>query len=141
MSRTTCLLAALALVGASPLASLEVGATGLRSDKGLVQVCVTADAHHFPACEGDPAARKLTVPASKAASMRFEGLPSGSYAVALFHDENGNGKLDTRFGIPTEGVGFSNNPRMTFGPPSFAQARFAVTDQPVRETVKLKYFW
>ena len=67
-------------------------------------------------------------------------MPAGSYAIALFHDENGNGRVDTRFGIPTEGVGFSNNPRLWFGPPSFAAARFAVTDQPRAETVKMRYF-
>ncbi len=127
-------------IGASPLASLDLAVAGLRSTHGLIQVCVTTDPKHFPACEGDPAARHMTVAANTGADLRFADLPSGAYAIALFHDENGNGRIDTRFGIPTEGVGFSNNPRMWFGPPSFSAARFAVTNQPVDETVKLKYF-
>lgn len=131
----------MASVGASPMASLEVGVTGLRSAKGLIRVCVTADPKHFPQCDGDPLARHLSVPATATAQLRFDDMPSGGYAVALFHDENGNGKVDTRFGIPTEGVGFSNNPKLWFGPPSFAQARFALTDRPQDETVKLHYFF
>jgi len=101
---------------------------------------VTPDPAHFPACTNDPAARHMTVAADKPGDLHFADLPSGNYAIALFHDENGNGRIDTRFGIPTEGVGFSNNPRMWFGPPSFSAAHFAVTNQPIGETVRLKYF-
>lgn len=128
-----------ALPGAAPLACLDLGLVGLRSDRGLVQVCVTADPRHFPACDHDPAARKLTVKAAAAKTVRVGDLPSGDYAVALFHDENGNGRLDTRFGLPVEGFGFSNNPRILFGPPSFAAARIAVGNGETDETVKLRY--
>ena len=39
----------------------------------------------------------------------FAGLPPGDYAVAAFHDADGNGELGTNIlGIPTEGYGFSN---------------------------------
>ncbi len=45
--------------------------------------------------------------------MLFEGLQPGTYAVRLMHDENDNGKLDRNLvGMPTEGYGFSNNPRV-----------------------------
>jgi uncharacterized protein (DUF2141 family) len=133
--------ALIALPAASPMASLDVGVTGLRSMKGQVLVCVTADPKHFPDCGKDPAARKLAVPTARAADLRFPDMPSGSYAVSLFHDENSNGKLDMRFGlIPLEGMGFSNNPRIRFGAPTFAAARFAVTNQPIGEMVRLQYF-
>lgn len=130
----------LASIGAAPLASLELAVSGLRSTNGLVRVCVTAEPSHFPGCDKDPKARHLSVPATDAKAMRIADLPAGRYAVALFHDENGNGKLDTRFGIPTEGVGFSNNPRLLFGPPGFTAASVLLTDQPVGQTVKLRYF-
>ena len=56
------------------------------------------------------------------------GVASGVYAVSVFHDENGNGKLDTGFmGIPSEGFGASNDAPEKFGPPKYADARFAVT--------------
>ena len=106
----------------------------------MIRACLTADPAHFPGCEDDPQARHATVPVAELGSLRFGDLPSGDYAVALFHDENGNGKLDTRFGIPREGVGFSNNPRLFFGPPRFAAASFEVTNLAVDEQVRLKYF-
>ncbi len=58
--------------------------------------------------------------------MTFSGLKDGIYAVAIIHDENGNGKMDTNFlGIPAEGVGVSTNPRV-FGKPSFEQGQFSI---------------
>ncbi len=106
----------------------------------MIRACLTADPAHFPGCEDDPRARRATVSVAELGSLRFGDLPSGDYAVALFHDENGNGKLDTSLGIPREGIGFSNNPRLLFGPPRFAAASFAVTNLAVDETVRMKYF-
>ncbi len=102
-------------------------------------VCLTTAPDHFPDCQDDPAARKATVRATTAATMRFDWLPSADYAVALVHDENGNGKLDTFVGMPREGFGFSRNPAIRFGPPRFASARFAVGGGVVAEQVKVKY--
>ncbi|MDM9630078.1 DUF2141 domain-containing protein [Robiginitalea aurantiaca] len=49
-------------------------------------------------------------------------LPYGDYALAIFHDENGNDELDTNFiGIPKEPLGFSNARLKTFGPPGFKE--------------------
>lgn len=135
--------AALILVGMLPAASLparlDLGLAGLRSDRGVVRICLTRDPAHFPDCQSDPVARHATVPAGQPLTQ-FGDLPSGDYAIALFHDENANGRLDRVAGIPTEGVGFSNNPRLMFGPPRFVQSRFAVTNLAVDETVRMKYF-
>lgn len=63
-------------------------------------------------------------------SVRFtvHDLKPGRYAVKIFHDENGNGALDTNvIGIPKEGYGFSNNGGR-FGQPSFDDAAVAVDD-------------
>jgi len=60
------------------------------------------------------------------ARFEFSGLAAGNYAVSVVYDEDGNGKLNTGFlGIPSEPVGFSNNAKATFGPPSFDKASFA----------------
>ncbi|MNC95537.1 hypothetical protein D3C83_126870 [compost metagenome] len=56
-------------------------------------------------------------------------MASGSYAIAVLHDENENFKMDTSIiGIPKEGYGVSNNVKGRFGPPKFADARFRVTE-------------
>ena len=54
-------------------------------------------------------------------------LPYGEYASSIFHDENDDEKLNTNFiGIPKEPYGFSNNPKITFGPPNFKEASFVL---------------
>jgi uncharacterized protein (DUF2141 family) len=46
-------------------------------------------------------------------TLKFADLPDGKYAVQVMHDQNDNNKLDTNFlGIPSEGYGFSNNPKV-----------------------------
>lgn len=127
------------LLGTSPPGKVEVALTGLRSTHGKIQACLTLRADIFPDCQADPAARRLTVPAGQ--PLSFGDLPSGAYALALIHDENGNGRLDTRLGIPIEGFGFSRNPVILFGPPRFAAARFAVTGGESDQTVKVRYLF
>ena len=135
---------ALPLIGATPAAGLDVTVAGLRSAKGAVRVCLTTRPDHFPNCQDDPAARRLTVAASgvgaTGATLHFADLPSGDYALALIHDENGNARLDTFAGIPREGVGFSRNPRLMFGPPRFAAAEMALRSGTDAEVVKVRYF-
>ena len=59
----------------------------------------------------------------KQLSYTFKNLPTGKYALAVYHDENKNGVLDKNlFGAPTEAYGFSNNARETFSAPSFQDA-------------------
>jgi uncharacterized protein (DUF2141 family) len=60
-------------------------------------------------------------------TIRFAGLADGAYAVQLFHDEDGDGKMKTNmFGIPSEGYGFSNRAKANFGPPKFADMKVEV---------------
>jgi len=61
--------------------------------------------------------------------VSFADVPAGTYAVSVIHDENANGDLDTGlFGIPTEGYGFSNDAKGNFGPASFEDSKFEVTE-------------
>ena len=60
-----------------------------------------------------------------ASELRFDGLPYGEYAISVYHDKNDNGKLDTGlFGIPKEPFGFSNEPKLGFGPPKYEDSAF-----------------
>lgn len=55
----------------------------------------------------------------------FRDVPPGRYAVQLFVDQNANGQLDvTRRGLPSEPVGFSNNPRLLMGKPTPSGSAF-----------------
>ena len=65
-------------------------------------------------------------------------LPYGEYAVTLFVDFNGNKKLDKNFlGIPKEQYGFSNNVMGKMSPPTFNQAKFAISG-PTTQNIKLR---
>lgn len=128
------------LTGGASTTALEVRISQLRSDKGMVRLCITADPKSFPKCANDPHAVRRSVPAAQP-MVRIEGLAPGSYAVAVIHDENGNGKLDTFAGIPREGFGFSRNPAIGFGPPRFAAARFDVPGDADRQQVRIRYLF
>jgi uncharacterized protein (DUF2141 family) len=75
-----------------------------------------------------------------AARCDFEAIPPGTYALAVIHDENSNGELDTNlFGIPTEGYGFSNDATALLGTPSFSAARFSYNGASLNMTISLHY--
>lgn len=135
--------AALTLValttGAAPTGSLDVRIDRLRSAKGVLRICLTADPKNFPGCVNDARAITRSVPASER-EVQFSGLPYGHYAVAVIHDANNNAKLDTLLGIPREGFGFSRNPTINFGPPRFKSAEFGVESSPVTQTIEMRYF-
>jgi uncharacterized protein (DUF2141 family) len=131
----------MALVGAAaPAADVRVKVTGLRSHKGLVQACLTDDPHSFPDCSADKTARTLTVPASGEVVLDFTGVAPGRYAIALLHDENGNGRADMALAmIPKEGFGFSRDAPVRMGPPKFAAAAFEIARDDVRQTIRMRY--
>jgi uncharacterized protein (DUF2141 family) len=60
-------------------------------------------------------------------TLYFRELPYGEYAISVYQDGNGNGKLDTGlFGIPKEPFGFSNDPKLGFGPPKYEDSVFTL---------------
>lgn len=137
---------AVLLTGAGDLAPPEggggevrVAVTGLRDARGQVLACLTAQARAFPNCAKDPAARKLVVSARGEVVLDFAGLAPGRYAIALVHDENGNGKMDMMVFMPREGFGFSRDAPVRMGPPSFASAAFAVAGEAQRQTIRIRY--
>ena len=131
---------AVPLVGAAEPLSLDIEVSGLRSEKGMIRICLFQTAEDFPDCTGNAQAIKVSIPAGEGATATVQGLSQGSYAVALLHDENANGKLDKSIGIPREGVGFSRNPSFFFGPPSFDAARFETDGTVTTEAIRVKYF-
>ncbi|MGE5347187.1 MAG: DUF2141 domain-containing protein [Acidithiobacillales bacterium] len=69
----------------------------------------------------------------------FEDIPPGTYALAVIHDENMNGKLDANWlGIPTESYGFLNQAKGILGAPSFSRASFPYDGQNLDLTLTLR---
>ena len=136
------MLAAPVLLGAElPAGDVTATVTGLRSAKGQVLACLTSRPSAFPDCEEDPGAKAVTMPASEPVELDFGPVPAGRYAIALFHDENGNGRLDKRLLMPREGYGFSRNAPVVLGPPSFAKAAFAVDGSGEHQSIRMRYIF
>jgi uncharacterized protein (DUF2141 family) len=70
--------------------------------------------------------------------FRVRNVQPGRYAIAVFHDLNGNGKLDRNFiGLPQEPYGFSNDTDRR-GIPSFEGALVDVKDPTTSVTVPVR---
>ncbi len=114
-----------ALISASGPASLDVTIKGLRHTRGALLVCIWTEKSGFPTCQKSTSAtkQKLTI-TSGTMRANFANLATGSYAVSVHHDEDGDGKLKSNFiGMPKEGVGISNNPG---GIPSWGKSQIQV---------------
>ncbi|MBB6427925.1 DUF2141 domain-containing protein [Sphingopyxis sp. JAI128] len=118
--------------------TVDLSITGLRSTKGQVLVCLTTNRKAFPDCSKDAGSVRMAVKAAEAGNFAVHAPATGTYAIAVVHDENGNNKMDTAIFLPKEGFGFSRNPTITVGPPSFKSASFAVTGD-VHQSIKMKY--
>lgn len=112
------------LTRAETTSTLTVHVSTFRSTRGALFCRLFAGPDGFPSKATYRAQVRVPITGT-AASCTFPQLASGTYAAGVFHDENGNGKLDTNFiGIPSEGVGVSNNKFPLIGPPSWNDARF-----------------
>jgi uncharacterized protein (DUF2141 family) len=126
--------------GSSATAALIVKVE-LRHQRGALACALYASPLGFP---GEIARAKATlrkaIP-SKRAECAFPELPAGDYAVAVVHDENGNGKLDTNFlGMPTEGWGATNNVKPRMSAPTFEQSKVTLRQgQRLVARVRLNY--
>lgn len=125
---------------APPGAPLAVHIASLRSNAGRVGCMIYDSAKGFPT---DPAAalqQRWCPIDQQSATCTFGPLIAGVYAVACFHDENGNGKMDRGlFGIPTEGTVVSNHAKGFMGPPSFEKARFSFAGVASEMTLRMAY--
>jgi uncharacterized protein (DUF2141 family) len=103
--------------------SLKVALSNVKKT-GKIYVAVYREGEEFPS--DNTIVKKLIIESPNTNSQcQFEGVPFGSYAVAVYQDVNGNGKLDKgMFGIPEEPFAFSNNFRPRFGGPSFEKCKF-----------------
>lgn len=73
-------------------------------------------------------------------TLTVYNLPYGEYAFAMLHDENGNKKMDYNWlGIPEEGFGFSNNPKVSLSAPSFEETKFRLDAPQKVIKMKMKY--
>ena len=67
-------------------------------------------------------------------------VPPGVYGVLAHHDIDDDGQVNRNIlGIPVEGIGFSRNAPMRFGPPRFLDAALRVGEERVAVPIKLRF--
>ncbi len=104
-------------------ADLRVQVAALQSRNGVMRFALYDREAAFPTYEGRCAYLDVPVPKSGPAEAVFTDLAPGRYAIAVYHDENGNGEFDQGlFGFPLEGYGFSRDARGFLAAPSFSSA-------------------
>jgi uncharacterized protein (DUF2141 family) len=141
MKRTLFLLAALlmasAVLAAGGKGSLTVVMTGFKNGAGMAMASVFSGPDGFP-YETAKAVQKarIAIKDGKAVAV-FPDMDYGTYAVAVFHDEDSSGKLEKNvFGIPKKGYGLSNEPP---GFPNFDKSKFSLDAPSKTINITLKY--
>lgn len=116
---------------------VKVNLSAIKNTEGNIFVEIYSDASTFRNSAKALKVIKIS-PVVGNLSVIFSGLDAGTYAVLVYHDEDGNNQMNKRFGmIPTEGYGLSNNPKV-IGPPAFKDSAFKV-DQDLEINVQLNY--
>ena len=136
MTRALAALAALAHLGAAADASaatLVILVQGVRSNQGVIYAGVCANGFG----EGDCPYKSREAAAVGTVELRVQDVEPGDYAIAVFQDLNGNGRIDRPFFIPTEPFGFSNDVGRS-GPPRFEAAKVSVREPTTTVVVPLR---
>lgn len=140
---TSALLAscALTLTAQAQLQSkLTLQVAGIRGNQGSLCYKVFANAQGFPNGNQGAVKRQCSKILGSAMSFNVGSLRSGSYAVAIYHDKNGNGKFDRNsVGMPIEGYGFSQNPIVTNRAPNFGDCLVLLAGSGLTTQIKLQY--
>ncbi|MFZ0595697.1 MAG: DUF2141 domain-containing protein [Flavobacterium sp.] len=104
--------------------NLTVSVSGLKNNTGMVRVGLYNSDGTFLKTIYKSVASKIK---NNEATVTFESIPAGEYAISTYHDENNNGKLDKNMmGIPSEDYAASNNAKGFMGPPAYKDAKFVV---------------
>ena len=119
---------------------IDVTVTGISNQKGEIMVALFDSPEGFPQNPGK-AIKLGKCPAQKGnVVIHLKEVPPGKYAIALFHDTNGDAILNTNFlGIPKEGYGVSNNIKNKMSAPKYQQAIFVHGEGPSSLTIFINY--
>ncbi|MGF1465404.1 MAG: DUF2141 domain-containing protein [Sandaracinaceae bacterium] len=126
-----------------PPATVRAVLDGVRADRAGPVLCAL-----FPGPEGFPhrprtsgVRRGRSHPDRGRQVCTFRGIPPGTYAVAVHHDFDDDGVLDTNlFGKPSEAWGTTGNVTHSFRAPSFEESAFPVEAGATRELlVRMHY--
>lgn len=128
-------------VQAQQTGQIAIEVTGVPSQQGGVLAALFDNPEGFPTQVSQGVMTASSDVKNGRSTMVFNNVPFGSYVLAVFHDANGNGQLDTnKKGIPLEALGVSNNVRMKFGPPKYEKAMFDLTTRRIQLGIEMQQY-
>lgn len=120
------------------MVQLVTQAVGVRNAKGEVAVTVYGDdSHRFLAKHGKLARARVAAAAPVTSACFW--LKPGTYAVAIYHDENDDHDFNRTLFSIKEGFGFSNDAPTTLGLPSFSAVRFMLPPSGRTMRITMRY--
>ncbi len=126
-----------ATLAATPAATLVVTVDNVRDARGHVRIGVCTKAEFL----GERCRYHAVVPSAAGRVETRITVQPGIYAIAAYQDATDAGHLRRTFlGIPKDGTGFSRDPSLRFGPPSFADSALTVGTGDSAVTIHLHYF-
>ena len=134
--------AAPSCIGPASETWINLSVDRVRNGKGLITATLYPnDRKRFLVKNGSLYVASTPASAGQTRFCLFVPHP-GTYAIAIYHDEDSSGTINRGglFGIPSEAVGFSNNPTILFGPPSLRSVLFTVDHANQAITINLKKF-
>ena len=121
--------------------NLYIIVKGISSDDGTVMIALFNSRNDYEA-DGEKNNAFIAVSAdvsNQSSEYVFKDIPYGEYAIKLFHDKNGNSKLDKNFfGGPKEPYGFSNNIQKKLSQPAWESVMFKVDSGNVTQKIEVK---
>ncbi len=120
--------------------TVVIEVNGLKNTDGQLFISLYNDADDFPKVDKEYLIIVVDSIPGTTVTVRFEDIPYGDYAVAMFHDENRSGKIDKNiFGIPKEGYCFSRNFKPVLSAPDFVDCSFSLEADSVVIVSKVIY--
>ncbi|MDB9535985.1 DUF2141 domain-containing protein [Dolichospermum planctonicum CS-1226] len=120
--------------------NLTINVAGIKNQSGKICASLFSGSQGFPSDSEKAVQSECIKITENPQKLSFKNLKPGNYAVALIHDANEDGMMNTNsFGIPVEGFGFSNNPAILTGPPKFNQAAVLVAGSNTDLQIKMQY--
>jgi len=102
------------------IGSIELVISETATDEGVIQLLIFDQEKGWPESL-DGAWKMETIPIKNGVARNtITDVPAGNYAITVFHDHDEDGKIrKNKVGYPLDNFGFSNNPSLIFGVPSF----------------------
>ena len=119
---------------------LTVDVSGFEHSRGQVRAGLFESNDGFPLGVDDLGSHVEAPIEDGEATVEFESIPHGTYAVVVYHDANANGTLDKNWlGMPREGAGVYRPIESRFPPPKFDDCDFEFDEANRTVAIELNY--